>query len=227
MARTFEQVLAEVNAQSDPQRQPILQQIADLPRQQKAEEASLGAQKDQAFTDILDGSRRRGLGFSGIPLGEQAKFAATEYAPAVARLKTGFTQQATSLRGALADIGRNNYTTARGVFESDRAFDLAQQQAAEQRAAAARQLAAEQATAANYLQAQQPPAQLSQPTSAPAPAGPSASDQAIYSRAKSLQNIARSGDTKMLQSILNRLSKGNIQDRSVVDTFKGMLGGRY
>jgi hypothetical protein len=81
MARTFDQVLAEVTAKSDPQRQLVLGQIADLPTQQIAEESSLAAKKDLAYDDILSGARRRGLGFAGIPLGEQAKYNATAYGP--------------------------------------------------------------------------------------------------------------------------------------------------
>ena len=152
MSRTIDQVLADVTKQSDPQRNLILGQINDLPNQQKAQESSLAAQKDQAYTDIVDGARRRGLGFAGIPLGEQAKYNATQYAPAVAANATSFNNQKTSLQSALNDIGRNDYSTAYNIFNTDRAFEEQQRQYNEQMAESKRQAAAAQAaSAASYL----------------------------------------------------------------------------
>lgn len=149
MARSFQDVLNEVTARSDPQRKIVLDQVASLPAQQQAEEASLDAKKNQAFDDIIAGARRRGTGIAlgGIPLGEQAKYLATDYAPAVANLKTSFGNRRGSLESALADIGRNDYMSAQDIFgreqaldEQRRQFDLSyalqQQQAADARRAA-------------------------------------------------------------------------------------------
>lgn len=152
MARTFDQVLADVNAQSDPQRQLILNQISSLPGQQAAEEQSLSAQKDQAYTDILNGARRRGLGFAGIPLGEQAQYNATNYAPAVAKLKQSYVNNKTSLESALNDIGSQNYMTAQNIYNQDRQFEEQQRQFNEQLAESRRQAqAAASANAGSYL----------------------------------------------------------------------------
>lgn len=142
MARSFQDVLNEVTARSDPQRQLVLGQISQLPTQQAADESSLSAKKDLAYDEILGGARQRGLGFSGIPLGEQAKYAATEYAPAVANLKTTYGTRKATLESALADIGKTDYSTAYGVFDKDRSFDESQRQfnetlSAQQRAAQA------------------------------------------------------------------------------------------
>lgn len=132
MARTFSQILKEVSAKSDPQRKIVLGQISSLPQQQQAEESSLEAKKTQAFDEILGGARRRGLGFSGIPLGEQAEYSATEYAPAVARLKTGFNERRGTLESALADIGRGDYMSAQDIYDRYRQRQIEQQQLAEQ-----------------------------------------------------------------------------------------------
>lgn len=128
MARSFNDILAEVKAKSDPQRKIVLNQISSLPSQQKTEETSLAAKKDKAFDDIIGGARQRGLGFSGIPLGEQAEYAATEYAPAVANLKTSFGERRSTLESALADIGSQNYATAQDIFDRDRTFAESQRQ---------------------------------------------------------------------------------------------------
>ena len=156
MARTFDQVLADITKQSDPQRQTILNTVADLPNQLAAEETSLAAKKDQAYDDILGGARRRGTGvaFGGIPLSEQAKYNATEYAPAVARMKSGFNDRKSSLELALADIGKNDYSNAYNIFNTERSFEEQQQQFNEQQRAARAAAAAEQGNANAYLQMQ-------------------------------------------------------------------------
>ena len=156
MARSFEQVLSDITKQSDPQRQEILKTVADLPNQQAAEETALGAKKDQAYTDILGGARRRGVGvaFGGIPLAEQAQYNATEYAPAVARMKTGFNDRKSSLELALADIGKNDYSNAYNIFNTERSFEEQQRQFDEQQRAARAAAAAEQGNANAYLQMQ-------------------------------------------------------------------------
>jgi ribosomal protein L16 Arg81 hydroxylase len=147
MARSFDQVLADVTARSDPQRQTVLSQIADLPNQQAAQTSAIGAQKDQAYSDITDDARRRGLGFSGIPLGEQAKYAATTYAPALANLASSFNNQKGTLESALSQIGQNDYSTANDIFNQERNFEEQQRQFNEN-LAFQKQQAAQQAAAA-------------------------------------------------------------------------------
>lgn len=146
MSRTFDQVLADVTAQSDPQRQTVLNQIADLPNQQAAQTSAINAQKDQAYNDILSGARQRGLGFSGIPLGDQAKYAATTYAPALANLATSFNNQKNTLEGALASIGQNDYATANDISNQDRNFEEQQRQFNENLALQKQQAAAQAAS---------------------------------------------------------------------------------
>jgi hypothetical protein len=147
MARSLDQILAEVTARSDPQRNIVLGQISSLPTQQAADESSLVAKKDQAYEDITAGARRKGLGFSGIPLGEQAKYAATEYAPALANLKTSYGGRKSTLEMALADIGKNDYSSAYNMFNQDRSFEESQRQFNENLELQRQQLAAQQAAA--------------------------------------------------------------------------------
>lgn len=155
MARSIDAILKEVSSKSDPQRQTILSQVADIPRQIKAETAGINAQRKQANEDILGSARDRGVGFGGIPIGEQAKYAATEFDPALARLSTAGVNRRTTLESALADIGRTDFSQAQDIFrdernfaEDRRRFELAQQEAARGRAAAA--AASEQNILAKY-----------------------------------------------------------------------------
>jgi hypothetical protein len=216
MARSFSQVLAEVTAKSDPQRRIVLDQVAALPGQQTVDETALSAKKDQAFEDIVGGARRRGLGFSGIPLGEQAKYTATDYAPALANLKSGYNTRRGTLESALADIGRSDYMSAQDIFGRDqqlaeqrRQFDLNyrlnQRQAADARRAA---------TAASTFSPS-----FGGSAGSSKPKGPTVQDQAYLSVQRFLQ-----GDDNSIrsdyQATLNSANRGNAMDKLKVQLYQ-------
>ncbi len=162
MVRTLDSILADINTKTDPQRATVLSQIADIPKQQAADEAALKAQQETAYGDIVNGARRRGLGFSGIPLGEQAQYSATQYLPAVAKLKTGYNDRATTLQSTLAGIDANNYAQANDIYNQERSFAEQQRQfdlnyALQQQAA--RQSAASNSSLAGLLGGQRQAAQ--------------------------------------------------------------------
>lgn len=141
--RSLEQILGELNPIYQPQESLIRQRQADIPVQIQAEEQGLQAKQGQAFEDIVGGARRRGIGFSGIPLQEQAKYTSTEYLPALARLRTAGRQQAQSLEEAVLGINERKQTAALGMrqYEQQR-YDQymaqlrAEEEARQQRAAA-------------------------------------------------------------------------------------------
>lgn len=110
--RSLDQILSELNTVYDPQVNLLRQQQSSIPDQIASEEKGLQAKQTQAFDDILGGARRRGLGFAGIPLGEQAKYTATEFLPAVARLKQSGREQATSLEQAILGINERRQNAA-------------------------------------------------------------------------------------------------------------------
>jgi hypothetical protein len=140
MARTLDQIIAELNPTYQPQIESIQKQQSLIPGQIASQEQALSAQKDKGYADILSGARRRGTGvaFGGIPLAEQAQYNATQYMPALANLRTAGTQQAMSLQDALNQINERKQTTAQSIYqtEQDRAFQ-AQQAALNRQAQAA------------------------------------------------------------------------------------------
>lgn len=147
--RTLESVLASLDSVYKPQVESIRQRQSLIPQQIQAEEQGLQAKQTQAFGDILGGARRRGLGFSGIPLGEQAKYTSTEFLPALARLKQSGREQAMSLEDAILGIqerrnsqGQNIFQFEQSLAEQRRQFDEQQKLAREQAAAAQRAAAA-------------------------------------------------------------------------------------
>jgi len=211
MARSFQDVLAEVTAQSDPQKNIVLNQISQLPTQQAADESSLDAKKNQAFDDILGGARQRGLGFSGIPLGEQAKYTATDYAPALANLKSTYGTRQASLESALADIGKSNYATANDIFNQDRAFEEQQRQF-NANLAFQRQQAAANSASGNVLSSlfggSQPAAQQTQQQ------GPDQVTQRAYN---AIQDLLSTKNAGLIQNTYNAIKKsagyGNAYDK--------------
>ncbi len=140
-ARTINQILTELRPTFAPQTQSLQQQAGLIPQQVASNEQALNAKEDSAFGDILNGARQRGLGFSGIPLGEQAKYTATDYLPALANLRQQGQQQAMSLQDAILGINERRDTLAQGIYqqEQDRSFqsrENALNRAAQQRASA-------------------------------------------------------------------------------------------
>lgn len=223
MARTLDQILAEVTAKSDPQRQIVLNQISSLPTQQAADEAGLEAKKTQAYDEILGGARRRGLGFSGIPLGEQAKYAATEYAPAVANLKASYGGRKATLESALADIGRTDYSTAYDMFNQDRTFEEQQRQFNIQAEAARRAAASQPNPFAGLFGGNQQPTNQND-FQAPTLAGGRSKAQAIQAvdslLAQPAAVIARTWD-----AILDSANRGNTYDQAKLELLRARLPG--
>lgn len=127
-SKTLSQINKELGSIYDPYYKNIQQRKSLIPEAIKSEEAALGARQEQAFGEILGGARRRGLGFSGIPLSEQAKYTSTEYLPALARLRQSGREQEMSLEEALLGLNRDRRTQAQSIFEANRNYDLANRQ---------------------------------------------------------------------------------------------------
>lgn len=119
MARDLQQILTELNAVYDPQKQNYNNQIASLDPSMQAEEKGLQAAKEDAFSQITAGANRRGLLFSGIPLEEQARYTGTQYLPSVANLKSRYATQRFNLQDALAKITADQYNTAYGIRQKE------------------------------------------------------------------------------------------------------------
>ena len=132
-SRTLNQILKELSPTFKPQVESLQQRANLIPGQIKSEEQGLQAKQEQAFGDILGGARRRGLGFSGIPLGEQAKYTSTEFLPALARLRQSGRQEAMSLQDAILGVKERQGTLARDIYqrEQDRAEQARQARAAQ------------------------------------------------------------------------------------------------
>lgn len=131
MARALTDILTELNNVYQPQKDNYNQQIAGLDPAQQSEEASLAAAKDDAFKQTYTDANRRGLAFSGIPIGEQANYLKTSYLPSIGNLKANYRQQRFNLQDALAKVGADQYNTAYGIRQKELDTEAAAQAAAQ------------------------------------------------------------------------------------------------
>lgn len=144
--RTLEQILAEIGSIYEPQVQNVRQKQAAIPGRIASEERGLEAKQTQSFEEIMGGARRRGMGFSGIPVAEQYRYNATEFQPALARLRQQGHSEALSLEDAIFGINERKSTLAHQLRQTDVDNDFRERQFAaaqeEARRAAARAAAA-------------------------------------------------------------------------------------
>lgn len=162
MARTLDQIYAELDKSGGylADRELLNNQLSVVPKQQEAAISAADAKLAQANDNIIQGARSRGLGFSGIPIGEQAKYAATDYAPAIANIKAQGESQRMGILQSLNQLSRDQRNQSQSIFDTERNFEEqqrqfnaqleAQRQAAAASAAAAR-AASYSAGAGSYL----------------------------------------------------------------------------
>lgn len=132
MARSLAQIQKELDPAYAGSRKTIQAQKAALPGETQQQLEGLQAQAQQSHTDILDSARRRGLGFSGIPIGEQVQYDSTVFKPAVADLYGRQNQRASSLDEALNQLFRDQRTQASTLRQSELDRDLQARQFREQ-----------------------------------------------------------------------------------------------
>jgi hypothetical protein len=113
--RSLQQIVNELNKADSGQISSLQKRQTLIPQQIASEEKGLAGKQEQAFGQILGGARQRGLGFSGIPLSEQAKYTSTEYLPALARLRQQGQEQRMSLADQIMGIRANNSKMAQGL----------------------------------------------------------------------------------------------------------------
>jgi len=224
--RSLDQIMSELSSTYDPQIQQVEARKALIPGQIQAEEQGLGAKQEQAFGDILGGARRRGLGFSGIPLGEQAKYTATEYLPALARLRQSGREQEMSLQDAILGINERRDTLAQQLRQQElqqaeqaRQFNenlnLQRQQFEESKRQAAR-------SAAGGFSPSFGAAGGAQPSTAQV----TPQQQKVYNQARSLsENIGKTAwATSELDAILKSAERGNANDKLALQLFYQFRG---
>jgi hypothetical protein len=230
MATTLKSIMGELDKYYSPSTNLLNQQLAAIPKSTAAAEAGLNAKLAQANTNILDSARSRGVGFSGIPIQEQAQYAATDYAPALANLKAGAEQNRLGILESLNQLGRDRRSQAQSIYDTSRNFaeqqrqfnlnyKLQQQQAADARRAAVQQ----QANADYYLNLDRQNQQNVQ--NQQKKQQNLAAQQNVYSRAKSLQKIWQMGDPGAFNAaVRNLLKQGDDASKNTIVTAYKLIG---
>lgn len=126
--RTLDQILSEYSATYQPSIDYLRQRQAQAPQMVEADIAAANAAQAKAYEDILTGARRRGLGFSGIPLGEQAQYASNVYAPAILAARQKGTEYAQNLENTI--LGLQAEARSQALARRNAEEDLARQLAA-------------------------------------------------------------------------------------------------
>ena len=126
--RTLDQIIAELQPSFQPSIDFLRQRQTEIPKTIQADIQAAEAAQTKAYEDILTGARRRGLGFAGIPLGEQAQYASTVFAPEVLRARSRGTEAARDLEGNILGLQAEMRQSA--IARRQQEEDLARQLAA-------------------------------------------------------------------------------------------------
>lgn len=137
-ARSLDAILQELDAGYAPARSLINERLAALPGQSEAEIGGLKAQEQDYFDNtIMADARSRGIAFGGIPIGERARYGATQFLPAIARVKQAQTDTQSNLLSALNETNLDQRRTAMSLWQQEQDREAAEREAARSRAAAA------------------------------------------------------------------------------------------
>lgn len=117
--RTLNQILADLGPSYDTTINSYKSQQDAITPWQNAQMQGLSMAKDNAFTDILNGSRERGVGFGGIPLQNQGKYIGSTYIPAIANLERDANNQRSSLTDAINAAMLDRTKTANTLYTTE------------------------------------------------------------------------------------------------------------
>lgn len=118
--RTLDQILSELGTTFNPQVDTLRQRQSLIPQQITNEETALKAQEQDYYdTNIMGDARRRGLGFAGIPIGERARYGATQFLPSLTRLRSQGREEALKLEDAILGINERRDTLAHQLRQGD------------------------------------------------------------------------------------------------------------
>lgn len=210
--RTLDQIIAELNPTYEPQIQSLRSRQALIPKQIAEEEKGLQAKQETAFGDILGGARRRGLGFSGIPLSEQARYTSTEFLPALARLRQQGKEQAFSLEDAILGISERRNTLAQQLRQQE--IDRAEQMRQFNESLAEQQRQRAAASAAAFS-----PSFDGATSAGGSTQTPSLKDMA-YANVQSFLQRGRAAAESDFQATLKSANYGNALDKLKVELYK-------
>lgn len=149
----------ELGSTYDPEVAAVNTDIAALPAQQAAAQASLDQAKANAFKSNALTSNARGVLFSGYTPQANSDYTANTYNPAVTNLNTKTQNQQQTLQDKITDINNQRAQGAESLVEDTQeanakvtAAALRAQQSTDSKTATAATAASNKASSANYVQ---------------------------------------------------------------------------
>jgi len=215
--RDLQALIAEYGKAYDPQRALIDADITANANAGAAQEAGLGAKKDQAFKVIDQAAQKKGMYFSGFSPDEQANYTSDTYLPALAQLQATIAATRSNLLGKKADIETSVYDKAFNTREGDITAQRNWQSEQERRA-----YEAEQARIQREFEASENAKNRSaSAASSRASAGPSlelkrnsAGGYDVYEDGKKSSNYDLASYAQLTgKDLINLLANGDAQDR--------------
>lgn len=119
MARSIDQITAELASVYNPQIEQVNSQLAELPKFYEAQNAGLGVAKENAFRDITGAASSRGMVYSGMPIQEQSRYVGEKYLPAMAQLQQKQSEQTYGLKSQLTDIYGKRMSQAQALQQAE------------------------------------------------------------------------------------------------------------
>lgn len=119
IARSIEQIQAELSSVYNPQIEQVNQQLAALPAYYTAQQGGLDQAKTNAFSDITNAASAKGMSYSGMPIAEQARYTGEKYLPAMAQLAQKQSEQTFGLKGQLTDIYGKRMSQAQALQQQE------------------------------------------------------------------------------------------------------------
>jgi len=225
--RSVAQIKKTLTASQAPRRRNIQKMIAAERKQQAADIKGLEATQRKSFGNITQGASNRGLLFSGIPLGEQAEYTATQFLPAVARRKTQGAGTIGDLRSSLLSLNEDALARAISIQEreKDRRFQALEAQkareAAEREAARAR-AAARAASGGGFS-----PTLGFDPTTATGGGGGQEKQRAMADVGQLMNRKGTADFYREIQAINQSAGYGNQYDKMKLQLLRSSLPGMF
>jgi hypothetical protein len=119
MARSLDQILTELHAVYQPQKDQYNQAITAVDPAQQAEEQGLQSAKTDAFSQIEQAANRRGIFYGGMPIAEEQRYTGQQFLPSVANLRSKYAQQKFDLTSALNKVTSDEYNQANGIHQNE------------------------------------------------------------------------------------------------------------
>lgn len=224
MAQGIEDILKELDAGYNPAKQAINDQIAQLQPQADQQVQGLKAQQSNAFNDITNGARDRGMGFSGIPLDEQAKYTAGTFLPAVANVQASVNNSKNSLLDSLNNLNIQQRTQAYGIRDNQATLEEQKRQFDAQQAAA---LAQQKAAAASQASLSSILGGGGSTTQTPATNDPYATVNKAGANT-AIKQLLGTNNPNLIAQTLNAISasaaRGNLYDKYKLDLLQSLQG---